>query len=501
MDHFVQPLPSAPASGAFPVLNDPSYPFASERQIGWQQAVVAFYVTSGVFWLVLASLFWWLNTAQAMAPNAWYAFPDVPWLTYGRVFPAFTNAFVFGWASLTGLGVAFYFLGRLSRLSWQWGVLLATAGLIWDLVLALGLWHILGGGSTGRELLEIHPSIACGFFLAAGLVSVWLLVEFWAHRNAVGYVSLWYLLAAVLAFLWVFSTGEILINIWRTGGAAQPAIQSWYVNGIHQLWLVPLALAVTYFLIPEGTDRPVYSRRLSLLGFWGYTGLAAWAGLSSFLGGPFPAWMSTVTIVANVLLLIPVLCLCVNFHFMLKGQGRAVGSNLSLRFVTTGFFLFVAAAFWTALVSFRSVDSILHFTLAMAARSSLLIAGFVSFTLSGAVYYVLPRLLRRAWLSPLLVSLHFWFAVIGLGLLLAAEVIGGMVQGFGLADPKVDFAAITDLLQPFLLVQVIAVGLLFVAHVLLAISVGLFLVFRVRERHPAAVPEARVVTRAEVPVA
>jgi cytochrome c oxidase cbb3-type subunit 1 len=483
------------------MLSTPSLLLENERQTWWEQATIVFYVTSGVLWLVLASTFWWLHTTQAMTPNAWYAFSEVPWLTYGRVFPAYTNAFVFGWASMTGLGAAFYFLGRLSRLSWHSGMLLVTAGLIWDLALGLGLWHILGGGSTGRELLEIHPSIACGFFLAAVLVSVWLLVEFWAHRNNVGYVSLWYLLAAVLAFLWVFSTGEILINFWRTGGPAQPAIQSWYVNGIHQLWLVPLALAVTYFLIPETTAQPVYSRRLSFLGFWGYTGLAAWAGLSSFLGGPFPAWMSTVTIVANVLLIVPVICLAINFHYMLKSRYHVLGANLSLRFVTTGFFLFVAATFWTALVSFRTVDSILHFTLAMAARSSLLIPGFVSFTLAGAVYYVLPRLLHRAWLSPLLVSLHFWFAVTGLGLLVIAEVVGGMVQGFGLADPKVDFAAITDLIQPFLLVRVIAVGFLVVAHLLFAVSVGLLLVFRVRERGPVSVPESRVANRPEVSVA
>lgn len=485
------------------MINDTAAaPLGAGRTLRLGQATIAFYLLTGTAWLIVSSLFWWLNTAQAFAPNAWYAFAGVPWLTYGRVLPAFTNTFVFGWASLTGLGVALYFVSRLSRLSWRAGVLILTAGIIWNLSLVLGLWHVLGGGSTGRELLEINPSISFGLFLAAVIIITWLLVEFWAYRNELRPIPLWYLIAALLCFIWVFTTGQTIVNYWHTGGVTQPAIQSWYVNGLYHLWLVPLALGAAYILIPEGVQRPVYSLALARIGFWGYGAIAVWAGFSSFLGGPFPAWMQTVTIVANVLLILPVLALFTNFHHTLNGRYGLAGPNLPLRFAMTGFFLFVAATFWSALVSFRTVDFIFHFTLAMEARGTLLLAGFVSFTLTGAVYYVLPRLLDRSWLLPGTMRLQFWLASAGVGLLALDQIVGGLVQGFGLADAKIEFPAVVDIIRPFLLVRFIAVGVLFISYLLFGLSLLLIMCFRYSERtRAAAEPVAPVETPAEVSVA
>jgi cytochrome c oxidase cbb3-type subunit 1 len=477
-------------------------PLGVDRALRLGQSTITFYLLTGTAWLIVSSLFWWLNTAQAFAPNAWYSFAGVPWLTYGRVYPAFTNTFVFGWASLTGLGVALYFVSRLSRLSWRAGVLILTAGIIWNLSLVLGLWHVLGGGSTGRELLEINPSISFGFFLAAVLITTWLLVEFWVYRNELRLIPLWYLLAALLCFIWVFTTGQTIVNYWHTGGATQPAIQSWYVNGLYQLWLVPLALGAAYILIPEGVQRPVNSLHLARIGFWGYGALAVWVGLFPFLGGPFPAWMQTVTIVANVLLILPVLALFANFHRTLNGRYDLAGPNLPLRFAMTGFFLFVAATFWSAFVSFRTVDFTFHFTLGMGARWSLLLAGFVSFTLMGAVYYAVPRLLDRSWLVPGMMKLQFWLAAAGVGLLAFDQIVGGLIQGFGLADAKIEFSAVVDIIRPFLLVQFIAVGMLFFSYLLFGLSLLLILCFRYSERtRAAAEPVAPVETPAEVSVA
>jgi cytochrome c oxidase cbb3-type subunit I len=473
-----------------------------DRAVRLGQSTITFYVLTGTAWLIVSALLWWLNTAQAFAPNAWYAFAGVPWLTYGRVLPAFTNTFVFGWASLTGLGVTLYSISRLSRLSWRARVLILTAGIIWNVSLVLGLWHVLGGGSTGRELLEINPSISFGFFLAAVLIITWLLVEFWAYRNELRFIPLWYLMAALLCFIWVFTTGQTIVNYWHIGGATQPAIQSWYVNGLYQLCLVPLALGAAYILIPEGVQRPVYSLALARIGFWGYGAIAVWAGLFSFLGGPFPAWMQTVTIVANVLLILPVLALFANFHRTLNGRYGLAGPNLPLRFAVTGFFLFVAATFWSAFVSFRTVDFIFHFTLGMEARWTLLLAGFVSFTLIGSVYYVLPRLLDRGWLAPGMMRLQFWLAAAGMGLLALDQVVGGLVQGFGLADAKIEFNAVVDIIRPFLLVRFIAVGMLFFSYLLFGFSLLLIVCFRYSERtRTTAEPVAPVETPAEVSVA
>ncbi len=79
--------------------------------------------------------------------------------------------------------------------------------------------------------------------------------------------------------------------------------------------------------------------------------------------------------------------------------------------------------------------------------------GFVAFALFGAMYYMVPRLLGTEWESPTLIRAHFWLAVVGVGLAVTCFGLGGVVQGFGLDDPKEPAIAILSFVKPFLVAQ------------------------------------------------
>src|SRR5271165_2534302 len=66
---------------------------------------VLIFLASGVFWLIVASGFWLLASSQIHTPTAWWTFPGVAWLSFGRAYPAFLNCFVYGWATCAGIGV------------------------------------------------------------------------------------------------------------------------------------------------------------------------------------------------------------------------------------------------------------------------------------------------------------------------------------------------------------------------------------------------------------
>src|SRR6478672_2521621 len=66
---------------------------------------VLMFLGSGVFWLVVASGFWLLASSQIHTPTAWWTFPGVAWLSFGRAYPAFLNCFIYGWATCAGIGV------------------------------------------------------------------------------------------------------------------------------------------------------------------------------------------------------------------------------------------------------------------------------------------------------------------------------------------------------------------------------------------------------------
>jgi len=226
---------------------------------------------------------------------------------------------------------------------------------------------------------------------------------------------------------------------------------------------------------PKIVERPIYSERLALMGFWGLALLGGWTGMTHIIGAPLPAWMITAGIVARVLMLIPVFAIAANFHRTMKGAFEGLRDDYALRFISTGAMIYTVYAVEGSIVSLRSVAQFTQFTLITQVHTQLGLIGFVSLILFGAVYYIVPRLLGRQWLFPNLVTTHFWFVVTGLGLLYFSLTIGGLIQGFGLADPQVPMIAMSDLLQPFLTVQNVGVLLLVIGNITFAIAFVLIL--------------------------
>src|SRR3954462_12776209 len=68
---------------------------------------VLFFFGNAILWLFLATALGFIASIQLHSPEF---LGDVPWLTYGRVWPAYTNVLNFGWASLSGMGVAIWLL-------------------------------------------------------------------------------------------------------------------------------------------------------------------------------------------------------------------------------------------------------------------------------------------------------------------------------------------------------------------------------------------------------
>jgi cytochrome c oxidase cbb3-type subunit I len=456
---------------------------------------------SALFWLIVASGLWLLATVQSYAPHDLWSVPGIAWLTFGRIYPAFLNAFVYGWASLSGIGIGTWILSRFGPGPIRGESLVIWAAILWNVGVATGLIGILGGGGTGRELLEISPPAAFSILLALVILAVWAMMIFWSRRTPVSFVSQWYLLGAFLWFPWSYLTANGLLNVLNVPGPAQPALHWWYVNSVVGLWLTPIGLAAGYYFIAVIVNRPVHSYKLALLGFWGLVIFGGWTGMTNVIGGPLPAWMITVSIVATILMIIPVLAVAANFHLTIRRDFEVLNWNLALRFIVVGAMIYTFAGIWGGLNSLRDVSRITQFTLASSARTPLSLYGFFSMIAFGSYYYIVPRLLQRDWLSLGLVKTHFWLSVVGLGLLCFQLTVGGIIQGFGLLDPKIPFAAISDLVRPFLFLQIVAVALLAIANLAAAGSfVTIFLSPKAGSRK-AVLEEASLEASQEVPVA
>jgi cytochrome c oxidase cbb3-type subunit I len=466
---------------------------------------VLFFFGSGVFWLVVASAFYLLSSWQIHTPSAWWAFPGVAWLSFGRAYPAFLNCYIYGWATCAGIGTGIWLLSRLNGVSLRSPLFPVIAGLVWNIGMISGLFSLLAGASTGRQLLEFPSYSAFILFFALAMISLWAMTIVCNRKRGTVSISEWYLVGAFLWFAWMYATANIALEIAPAPGVAQAAINWWYVGALVQLWLTPVALATAYYLIPVISGRPIYSYKLALLGFWGLALFGGWTGMTHVIGGPFPAWIVTASIVAKVLLMIPVFAVAANFHLSMKGHFGMLRDHLPLRFVLTGTVVYTAFSLAGSVISTRSIAQFTQFTFVTVMQNQLGLFGFYSMILFGALYYIVPKLLNRQWLFPKLVEAHFWLIVVGFVLLVFDLAIGGLIQGFGLEDPQIPMIAVNDLLGPFLAIQDFAALLLVAGNLGFVVAFMLILLIStpVRQREAAIEQsnEASESTEAEVSVA
>src|SRR5258708_1583908 len=97
---------------------------------------VVFFLTSGVLWLLLGTLFSLITAVQLQSPNF---LSNCEYVTFGRLHPAEVNSFIYGWGFNVAFAVAFWLIARLSRTLLPHAGLLVIAGMFWNLGVTLGV--------------------------------------------------------------------------------------------------------------------------------------------------------------------------------------------------------------------------------------------------------------------------------------------------------------------------------------------------------------------------
>ena len=394
--------------------------------------------------------------------------------TYGRVRPAATDALLYGWLSSAGIGIGLWLTARLSRARLVHGGFVTAAWGLWNLGITLGTFGIFNGESTSFEWLEYPRYASVLLTIAYALVAVWALMMFHARpRGQSVFIAQWYVLAAFLWFPWIYMTANLFMLFLPVQASAQIPVNWWFVHNLTGLWFTPLALAAAYYLVPKVTGRSIHAYPLAFVGFWALVFFTGWRGGQSLIGGPVPAWIVSVGIGAAILTIVPLLVIGSNLLGTLRERPDAVRWSPSLRFLNVGVLAFLGGGVLSILLATRTVSRSLHFTLAEVAASDLTLYGFVSMAFFGAIYYVTPRVTKWDWASSGLIRAHFWVTLAGLGLDLAVLLIAGLLQGYGLTDPKMPVPSTVQMIEPLLVTRSVAVAMLLLGTLPLAALFGL----------------------------
>jgi cytochrome c oxidase cbb3-type subunit 1 len=406
-----------------------------------------------------------------------------------RVDYAFVNATVYGWLTNAGFAAVAFMTPRLlgRRLAMEKG--LNGALVVWNLSLAGGIAALYVFDLGPHAPLTAIPWLMGGGLALGALIVTGAFFATVATSLRGSYVSLWFAGVALLSLLGLvgLNAGLGLLDFFLDVPLLWIALVSVYVErAIPIMWLLGMAYATLYYVVPRGTGQPLAWAGIGMLTFVTWLVLAPVAGLTAVVDVSIPYAITSVGIVATMLLLVPAALTAVNLVTSMQGRWTLVFGTGAAAFAIVALAFLFAASLLDAIGALRVVDQLVGGT--GWERGAFLWSAYGTFTFAAFALaeHALPRMLRRAWGGGFLSGAQLWLTFAGVTVAGLALMGGGLAEGSllaaGTAPDAVD--------QGVFIYRAIAfLGLGMVALAGLAFLTNLFLMYTSGERVEYAVPE------------
>jgi cytochrome c oxidase cbb3-type subunit 1 len=310
------------------------------------------------------------------------------------------------------------------------------------------------GYNQGLEAGEFPLVIDTLIFIVLTITTVQFLVTIAQRREPQLFVAVWYLIGAYVWTVINLILGSFILPYMITG-INSAAWHGLFIHYIVGLWITPAGYVLIYYFLPASVKNPVYSHKLSLVGFWSLALFYPFVGIHHYLYSPIADWAETIAIISSMMLIIPVWTVLQNFFGTMIGRWPEFGRNLPAKFLIVGSILYLLGCFQGSLEALRALQRPTHFTDFVISHSHLTVFGtFVVWAIAGAVY-VWPRLHGRELWSFRLGNWSFWLITVGIstmGLVLTAQ---GLQQGYMLMAGA-EWVDTVVTMRPFWLVRTLS---------------------------------------------
>ena len=378
--------------------------------------IVKLWFLSSLFWLALGPLIGLFQSLQFLWPSALEFLSDVQ-LAYSKLRILHTNLVIYGWLIMIFVSAILYIVPRLCETPLRNPKLAYWAAWIWNLALALDVVFIWAG-VVGNPWISIQPyEYAEAPFVSDVLfVLALVMVIIGVHHTVLKrqrphlYVSIWYLLGGLYTAAITYLVGNFLV--WAFHGLGNQTIEAWWLHNAVGLIITPLGLGIAYYLVPLAAQTPLYSHRLSILGFWTLMAFYPGTGLHHFLQMPMPTWINEFAVISSVLLSIPVLAVVVNHLATPQRNWRRAVESFPLRFAVMGTVYYLFTCIQGPFQATTAVNWFIHFTEWVQAHAHLALAG--AFTCYGmsALFFIFPRVTGKRLCSYSLATWTFWIMAV-----------------------------------------------------------------------------------------
>lgn len=425
-------------------------------------------------WFMLSSVsYFFIVGIIALIIAAKFVIPDlmgtVPWLTYGRLRPLHVNGMLFGWLLAADMALTFYMIPRLCGVKlWSEKLGMATAAL-WNIIVLGAVVALPLGYNQGLEYAELPLPLDILVVVAWIMYGANLFMTIAQRKYPAMYVSIWYVMGTVLWTAFVYLTGNFATMF--TTGVNQANLNWMYVHNAVGLIFTPVGLAIAYYFIPKSSGAPLYSHKLSMIGFWSLAFVYVWTGAHHMIHGPISQWLQTISIAFSVMLLIPVWSAVYNFFATIKGQWHQLRDNVPLKFLMSGVVFYLLTCFQGPMHSLRVVNAIVSKTDWIPGHAHMAVLGAFSFFAIAGTYYTLPALFGRPLYSQALANWSYWmFMIGGLGFFVTLW-LGGFWQGWQWNNPAIPFIDTVVALKPVWTIRLASGVLMFTGIAMFAYNV------------------------------
>ncbi|MBM4386215.1 MAG: cbb3-type cytochrome c oxidase subunit I [Deltaproteobacteria bacterium] len=397
-------------------------------------------------------------------------------VTFGRVRPTHINVVVFGFLLSAYFGGLLYVVPAVCRTSLFSERLANFAVWFWNIIVAGIIISLLNGWTQGREYAELPWVLDIAVLLALIVLMILVFGTIARRKENLLYVSVWYIAGGLVWSFFVYALGNV---VWQPEhgswqGMNDQILMWFYGHNVVGLVVTPQAVALAYYIIPRTTKTPIFSHTLSLFGFWCLIVMYTHTGTHHLLQAPAPQWLKVISIVNSISLLIPVFAFLTNVWIPLKDRFGRIYEDAGAKFTFAGTVWYFITCLQGPFHSLPSVQKVTHFTQWVVGHAHTALLGFGGFIAVGAVYHLLPVIMKRPLYSKRLADYHFWLMLLGtLGIFLSLT-FAGLIQGEGWRNGEVVYRMLPEIKVYFLArgvsgVLVVIGGLLFVYNVFMTL--------------------------------
>ena len=358
-----------------------------------------------------------------------------PFFTFGRMRVVHTNGLAFGLGIGAIFGLSYYITMRLTKRPLLFPRLARVHLYLFNAAIALAALSLFAGMNQGLEYAELEWPLDIVIVILWVMFAVNVFGTVIKRKEEQMYISLWYILATVVAvaILYIVNNLAVPAGLFKSysifAGINSANVEWWYGHNVVGFIFSTPILAMFYYFLPKSTGLPIYSHRLSIIAFWSLIFAYLWTGAHHLVYTPLPNWIQSVAIAFTIFLIAPSWGSVVNGYYTMGADWGQMRTNYLAKFFIMGITFYAIQTVQGPTQGLRVVSQLIHYTDWVPGHVHMGTMGWVTLTICGSMYYVVPKIYKTEIYSVKVADMHFWLAIVGQLVFSITMWITGIQQG------------------------------------------------------------------------